>query len=92
MSIGPITHTPGIECWCQQCELTIFLAARLVNIYGENRNLDYIHAAERITGQKVSTEHEAVAHALTSPKETIWACKVCGEALDYVSGHWRHKA
>jgi len=53
MSIGPISHTPGIECWCRQCQLTIFLAARLVNVYGESRNLDYIRAAERITGFEV---------------------------------------
>jgi len=53
VTIGPISHTPTIGCWCKSCELITFLASRLVEVYGESPNLDYIHLARRITGQEI---------------------------------------
>lgn len=53
LTIGPIGHTPGIECWCQSCELIAFFAERLTNVYDESPNLDYIHLARRITGHEI---------------------------------------
>lgn len=42
----------------KESDIMIFLAARLVNVYGENPNTDFILAAERLSGQKVSLNEE----------------------------------
>jgi hypothetical protein len=46
----------------RQSDLLIFLAARLVNVYGESPNTDYILLAEKLSGQKVATDCFACGH------------------------------
>jgi hypothetical protein len=61
-------------------DITLFLAARLVNVYGESPNTDYIQAAEKLANQKVKVEPPL-------PEERLLCSCSHGPHIGLVCGH-----